>query len=279
MFRHLPILLIIFATTGAHAEQGFFEQLLDSLKSKATAVPSEPAGDLAASTVTESEPLALQPTTTTRRYYKKRNHAGRRHPARAPSTQAEAQAESLPTAPKKSEESSPPAASPELISNSKPVESVLPSGNESNVLPSPAVWPNPTPVPLAPWPDESSSVEGAQGGASHEVQAESRPTEKIDARADVAEVADEVEPEFFLDSQRVVLAGFSATWLALGIAMFIFRRRLARTLNSLRQRRVPDYEMPPDEPPALTIILGNAARDHTVVEKAGRAETRAVAAG
>ena len=29
MFRHLPILLIIFATTSAHAEQGFFEQVLE----------------------------------------------------------------------------------------------------------------------------------------------------------------------------------------------------------------------------------------------------------
>ena len=29
MFRHLPILLIIFASTSAHAEPGFFEQLLE----------------------------------------------------------------------------------------------------------------------------------------------------------------------------------------------------------------------------------------------------------
>ena len=63
MFRHLPILLIIFASTSAHAEQGFFEQLLDSLKSKAATTTSEPAGEPADSIA--SEPLALQPTTTT----------------------------------------------------------------------------------------------------------------------------------------------------------------------------------------------------------------------
>ena len=49
MFRHLPILLIIFATTSAHAEQGFFEQVLKSLKSKTTTT-SEPAGEPADST-------------------------------------------------------------------------------------------------------------------------------------------------------------------------------------------------------------------------------------
>lgn len=45
MFRHLPILLVILASTSAHAEQGFFEQLLNSLKSKAATTTSEPVGE------------------------------------------------------------------------------------------------------------------------------------------------------------------------------------------------------------------------------------------
>ena len=41
MFRRLPILLVIFITTGAHAEQGFLEQLFGS--SKNTTTTGEPA--------------------------------------------------------------------------------------------------------------------------------------------------------------------------------------------------------------------------------------------
>ena len=279
MFRHLPILLIIFATTSAHAEQGFFEQVLDSLKSKTTTT-SEPAGEPADSTARESEPLALQPTTTTRRHYKKRYHSSRRHPQPAPLRQPEARAESPPASPKNTGQSSAaePAVPTELINNSKPVESISPSENESNVLPSPTVWPNSATAPLAPWPDESPGIESAQGNPPRKVQAESPAEAENDAQADATEVAQKVAPESFLDPQRVVLAGFSVAWLALGRGMFVFRRRLATALNA-RRRRAHDAETPPDAPRALTLILRNAARDRTVVEKAGRAESRVVAAG
>ena len=278
MFRHLPILLIIFASTSAHAEQGFFEQLLDSLKSKTVTTTSETAGEPADSIA--SEPLALQPITATRRRNQKRSHASRRHSVSAPLRQPEARTGSPPASSKNTAQSSAaePAVPPELINDSKPVESVLPLENQSNVLPSPTVWPDSMPAQLAPWPDERSRVESAQGDPPRGLQAESPPKAVADAQPDATEVAQEAEPEPFLDSQRVVLAGFSATWLALGIGMFVFRRQLAKALNARRRQR-PHAETRPHAPRALTVVLRNAARDGTVVENGGRAERRVVAAG
>lgn len=278
MFRHLPILLIIFASTSAHAEPGFFEQLLDSLKSKTATTTSEPAGESADSIA--SEPLALQPTTTTRRHNRKRSRASRRHSVSAPLRQPEARTGSPPAASKNTGESSAaePAVPPELINDSKPVESVLPLENQSNVLPSPTVWPNSAPVQVTAWPDESSGVGSAQGDPPRGLQAEAQARAEDDARPGATEVAQQAEPEPFLDSQRVVLAGFSAAWLALGIGMFVFRRQLAKALNARRRQR-PHAETRPDAPRALTVILRNAARDGTAVENGGHAERRAVAAG
>lgn len=278
MFRHLPILLIIFASTSAHAEPGFFEQLLDSLKSKTATTTSEPAGESADSIA--SEPLALQPTTTTRRHNQKRSRASRRHSVSAPLRQPEARTGSPPAASKNTGESSAaePAVPPELINDSKPVESVLPLENQSNVLPSPTVWPNSAPVQVTAWPDESSGVGSAQGDPPRGLQAEAQARAEDDARPGATEVAQQAEPEPFLDSQRVVLAGFSAAWLALGIGMFVFRRQLAKALNARRRQR-PHAETRPDAPRALTVILRNAARDGTAVENGGHAERRAVAAG
>lgn len=276
MFRHLPILLVILASTSAHAEQGFFEQLLDSLKSKA-ATTSEPVGEPADSIA--SEPLALQPTTT-RRHNQKRSRASRRHSVPAPLRQPEARTGS-PTASSKNmgrSSAAEPAVPPELINDSKPVESVLPTENQSNVLPSPTVWPNSVPAPLAAWPDESSRFESAQGDPPRALQAEAQPKAEDDARPGTTEVAQQAKPEPFLDSQRVVLAGFSAAWLGLGIGMFVFRRQLAKALNA-RPRQRPYAEMRRHAPRALTVILRNAARDGTVVENGGGAERRAVAAG
>jgi hypothetical protein len=277
MFRHLPILLVVLASTSAHAEQGFFEQLLVSLKNKAATTTSEPVGEPADSIA--SEPLALQPTTT-RRHNQKRSRASRRHSVSAPLRQPEARTGS-PTASSKNmgrSSAAEPAVSPELINDSTPVESVLPSENQSNVLSSPTVWPNPAPASLAAWPDESSSFESAQGDPPHGLQAEAQPKAEGDARPDATEVAQQAEPEPFLDSQRVVLAGFSAAWLGLGIGMFVFRRQLAKALNA-RPRQRPYAEMRRHAPRALTVILRNAARDGTVVENGGGAERRAVAAG
>ena len=275
MFRHLPILLIIFASTRAHAEPGFFEQLLDSLKSKTATTTSEPAGEPADSIA--SEPLALQPTTTTRRHNQKRSRASRRHPVSAPLRQPEARIGSPPASSKNTGRSSAaePAVPPELINDSKPVESVLPWENQSNVLPSPTVWP--APAPVAPGPDESSRVESAQGDPPRGLQAEAQPKAEDDARPDATEVAQQAEPEPFLDSQRVVLAGFSAAWLGLGIGMFVFRRQLAKALNA--RPRQQSYAEMRHAPRALTVILRNAARDSTVAENGGGAERRAVAAG
>jgi hypothetical protein len=274
--RHLPILLVILASTSAHAEQGFFEQLLDSLKSKA-ATTSEPAGEPADSTA--SEPLALQPTTT-RRHNQKRSRASRRHSVSAPPRQPEARTGS-PTASSKNigrSSAADPAVPPELNNDSKPVESVLPSADQSNGLPSPAVWPNSAPAPLGAWPDESSGVESAQGDPPRGLQAEAQARAEDNARPGATDVAQQAEPEPFLDSQRIVLAGFSAAWLALGIGMFVFRRQLAKALNARRRQR-PHAETRPDAPRALTVILRNAARDGTVAENGGDAERRAVAAG
>jgi hypothetical protein len=64
------------------------------------------------------------------------------------------------------------------------------------------------------------------------LQAEAQPKAEDDARPDATEVAQQAEPEPFLDSQRVVLAGFSAAWLGLGIGMFVFRRQVAKALNA-----------------------------------------------
>jgi hypothetical protein len=278
MFRHLPILLIIFASTSAHAEPGFFGQLLDSLKNKTAATTSEPAGEPADSIA--SEPLALQPTTTTRRHSQKRSRASRRHAVSAPVRQPEARAGSPSASSKDTERSSAaePAVPPELINDTKPVESVLPLENQGIVLPSPTVWPNSAPVPLAPWPDESSRVASAQGDPPRGLQAEAQPKTENDAQPDATEVAHEVEPESFLDSHRIALAGFSAAWLALGIGMFVFRRQLANALNARRRQR-SRAETRPDAPRALTVILRNAARDGTMVENGGRAEPRVVAVG
>jgi hypothetical protein len=280
MFRHLPILLTIFLATSAHAEQGFFEQVLDSLKSKTATTPGDAAGELTDSTANESEPLALQPTATTRRHYKKRYHTNRRHPERAPPSEPRARAELPAGSRTKDGQSSGPesAVAPELINNSAPLNSVVPSENESNVLPPPTVWPKPAPAPLAPWPDESSPLESAQGDSPRDAQAEIQPEAEIDAATDATEVAQKVDPESFLDSQRAVLAGFSATWLALGIGMFVFRRRLARTLDARRRREVHDAETP-DTSRALRVILSSAGREGTVVETGGPAESRVVAAG
>lgn len=278
MFRHLPILLIIFASTSAHAEPGFFEQLLDSLKSKTATTTSEPAGESADSIA--SEPLALQPTTTTRRHNQKHSRASRRHSVSAPLRQPEARTGSPPAASKNTGESSAaePAVPPELINDSKPLESVLSLENQSNVLPSLTVWPNSAPVQVTAWPDESSGVGSAQGDPPRGLQAEAQARAEDDARPGATEVAQQAEPEPFLDSQRVVLAGFSAAWLALGIGMFVFRRQLAKALNARRRQR-PHAETRPDAPRALTVILRNAARDGTAVENGGHAERRAVAAG
>ena len=277
MFRHLPILLVIFASTSAHAEQGFFEQLLDSLKSKAATTTSEPVGEPADSTA--SEPLALQPTTT-RRHNQKRSRASRRHSVSAPLRQPEARAGSPAASSKNMGQSSAaePVVSPELINDSKPVESVLPSENQSNVLSSPTVWPSSAPAPLAAWPDESSRFENAQGDPPRGLQAEAQPKADDVARPDATDLAQRARPEPFLDSQRVVLAGFSAAWLGLGIGMFVFRRQLAKALNA-RSRQRPYAEMRLHAPRALTVILRNAARDGTVAENGGGAERRAVAAG
>ena len=199
MFRHLPILLIIFASTSAHAEPGFFEQLLNSLKSKTATTTSEPAGEPADSIA--SEPLALQPTTTTRRHNQKRSRASRRHSVSAPLRQPEALIGSPPASSKNTERSSAaePAVPPELINNSKPVESILPLESQSNVLPLPTVWPNSAPAPIAPWPDESSRLESAQGDPPRGLQAEAQPKAEDDAQPDATEVAREVEPEPFLE--------------------------------------------------------------------------------
>jgi hypothetical protein len=92
-------------------------------------------------------------------------------------------------------------------------------------------------------------------------------------------LAQQAEPEPFLDSQRVVLAGFSAAWLGLGIGMFVFRRQLAKALNARPRQRPYAAEMRHHAPRALTVILRNATRDGTVAEIGGGAERRAVAAG
>jgi hypothetical protein len=109
------------------------------------------------------------------------------------------------------------------------------------------------------------------------LQTEAQPGAEDNAQPD-ATVAQQAEPEPFLDSQRVVLAGFSAAWLGLGIGMFVFRRQLAKALNARSGQR-PYAEMRRHAPRALTVILRNAARDGTVAENGGDAEHRAVAAG
>ena len=124
MFRHLPILLVILASTSAYAEQGFFEQLLELVEEQGRD-DDERTGRLSPPTSIASEPLALQPTTT-RRHNQKRSRASRRHSVPAPLRQPEARTGS-PTASSKNmgrSSAAEPPVPPELINDSKPVESV-----------------------------------------------------------------------------------------------------------------------------------------------------------
>ena len=141
MFRRLPILLIIFMmATSARAEQGFLEQFFGPLKNNGSST-SESAGDVAGATTAESEPLALQPTAT-RTHPRKRYQSSHRHHRAAPTHDSEAQPgdESVvhdKSAPEASPEK-PPALS-EPAGDSKPVEDVRPTAENSNADSPP--WP------------------------------------------------------------------------------------------------------------------------------------------
>ncbi|HZP71135.1 MAG TPA: hypothetical protein VFB29_14435 [Pseudolabrys sp.] len=283
MIRYFPILLIIFATSSVHAEQGFIEQLLESLKNANATTTNQPTGETAASTAGESQPLALQPTEATRPRYKKRYNGSRRHRQVTPSREPEARAES-PSVPSEQNAAQPSAEAPaiprELLNNSAPVEKVLPAADENNVLPPPADWPNSAPAPVAPWPVESSPLENAQGGPLREVQPGPESEAENDAPPVVTEASGEAGPQFLLDPERIVLAGFSAIWLVLGLGMFVCRRRLARALSVMRYgRRREAPEMPPDPERALTFILRNAASDSAPLGQADDTRRRAIPIG
>ena len=274
MFRRLPILLVIFITTGAHAEQGFLEQLFGS--SKNTTTTSEPAVENTGPTVSESEPLALQPTTSPRRY-KKRYHPNRRHHQMAPVEQpgARAQAPASKAKPDRPSTAEPPVAR-EPINSSKPIEEVLPSADANDVLPPAGVWPNPAPQAVAPWPVESPGMDSAQSEPHRDVQAGPYREVPGETQQEMTDEAQQVEREPFLDSQRLVLAGFSAIWLVLGIGMFVFRRQLARAIDAFRRRGRPAEETRSDElAPPLTLILRNATSDGAATEQADYEEHRA----
>lgn len=271
MFRRLPILLIIFMmATSARAEQGFFDQFFGSLKNNGSSA-SESAGDVTGATTAESEPLALQPTTT-RAHPRKRYHASHRHHPVAPAQDSDARpgAESA-VRDKSAPEASPekPSALPEPADDSKPVEDVRPTAENSNADSPPVSWPSSPPAELAAWPG-STPADGAQSETvNNNDNMQSAPTadESAAVRQDTTattEAVEQAESDSFLDPQRLVLGGFSAAWLVLGIVMFAFRRRLARTIVAFEQRRSPPG--PATVPrasssPQLRLILKNAASD------------------
>lgn len=271
MFRRLPILLIIFMmATSARAEQGFFEQFFGSLKNNGSST-SESAGDVTGATTAESEPLALQPTTT-HTHPRKRYQSSHRHHRAAPTHDSEAQPgdESV-VHDKSAPEASPekPHPLPERADDSKPVEDVRPTVENSNADSPPVSWPSSPSAELAPWPG-STPVDSAQSETVNDndnVQSAPTVDESAAVRQDTTattEAVEQAESDSFLDPQRLVLGGFSAAWLVSGIAMFAFRRRLARAIVAFEQRRSRPgpATVPRASPsPQLRLILKNAASD------------------
>jgi hypothetical protein len=298
MLRRVPILFVILmlvpTAPRAHAEPGFIGQLLGSLTSGASSkseTKSEPVTENPA-TAEESEPLALQPTTTERSPARKRYHSSRRHRQAAPTQRSQARAEPPPAASEQRQAGPPTEESPvpgELTNNAKPTEQVLPPTDVDNVLPSTDTWPNPAPQALAPWPVEDGRAAAAQAEPAPPAQAGSRATQSEPQIAMTAEPqqismenTEEFEPDSFLDPQRLMLGFIAAGWLTLGLLMFAFRRHLARALSALRRRRQQTRK---DNIPAevrrqpLTLILKNANDGSTVIEKVGELGARAVRVG
>jgi hypothetical protein len=123
-------------------------------------------------------------------------------------------------------------------------------------------------------------MDSAQSEPHRDVQAGPYREVPGETQQEMTDEAQQVEPEPFLDSQRLVLAGFSAIWLVLGIGMFVFRRQLARVIDAFRRRGRPAEETRSDElAPPLTLILRNAASDGAATEQANYEERRAVAVG
>lgn len=271
MLGRLPILLIVLSTllavTGAHAE-GFFEQVLSSfLKASAK---TEPVVETAAATE-ESEPLALQPTTaTTRLSTRKRYQSSRRHRQAAPAQRSHANGEPAAAASER-RPAEPPAQDSsvprEPVNNSKEAEQVLPSADADNALAPAAAWPDPAPpATLAPWPVEQSHADAAlaeppRGAAQNEPQNDVRSA----AQQPWVDEREEVEPDSFLEPQRLLLGFIAAAWLTLGLLMFAFRRPLTRVLGYRRRRarqqganRIPDAEF--RQPLALIAARDGASR-------------------
>lgn len=272
MYRRLPIILIIliiFTVSSAHAQQRFFGQFFDSLKNT-NAAGDESVDDNTASTAIQSGPLALQPTEMAPRY-KKRRHASYRHRQAAPAHQPAVRAESQQAPAEKTQASSAESnVPPEPTQNPEPADENLPSADTNTTPPPEAAWPNSSPPLLEPWPAEPASVDNAQIVQTRDVPSETPREESNWAQPIATAVAQEVDS--FLDRQRNVLAGFSMIWLALGLAMFVFRRPLATAIVALQHRRSRlETDMVPSNSPSsdLSLILSNAARDDGVVESIG----------
>ena len=295
MVRHVPILfivlMIISAAAGAHAEPGFFEQLLGSLKS---AAPQK--NELAAEStpINESEPLALQPTeTATPRLSGRKRYHSRRHHRQAPAMEKSPMRVDPPTASQQrpteplTQDSSVPR---ELTDNAKLTEQVPPSTDVDNVLPPAGTWPNLAPQALLPWPVEDARAEAALAGPAPAAQTEPARDQQAEPQTAMTSEgwqismsdADEIEPDSFLDSQRLMLGFIAAAWLTLGLLTFAFRRYLARAIDALRRRRqqfgIDTSQLDARRQP-LTLILKNASNGGRVREKVGDVRVQALPVG